>query len=198
VDVVRCDSFERIWLCDRLREGACCEGGRGISDWRIADAGGAAWDCRCRGRCACSCCIWLINEGSLRTLREPAMTLGDVSFWKIGLKLSSLALLDDGESHSRSRFIEGGLGWGNGKSPMQASSYRTSLATGKLDHGEALIGTTHQSLPAECQRGSDACSTFIHLCTSCISLLESKNRPARFPPHILRRSTIPEVKTGIY
>ena len=30
MDVVCCDSFGRILLCDRLREGACCEGGRGI------------------------------------------------------------------------------------------------------------------------------------------------------------------------
>jgi hypothetical protein len=50
------------------------------------------------------------------------MTREGGSLCDIGLDVGSLVLLDDGESHSRSRFIEGGLGWGNGNSPTQASS----------------------------------------------------------------------------
>ena len=79
-----------------------------------------------------------MNEPSVRTLREPAMALG-TSFWDVGLEDDSLAVADNEVSHSRSRFIVGGLGCGNGSSPSQASEYRTSLMRNRLVRTEISV-----------------------------------------------------------
>lgn len=67
----------------------------------------------------------------------------------------------------------------------------------KMDRRETVVATHHKR-PAECHRFSQVLRTRIHLLTSAISLLGSVESPDRFPPHMLRSNTIPEVKTAIY
>jgi hypothetical protein len=60
-------------------------------------------------------------------------------------------MVDNGASHSRSHFLENGLGWGNGNFPIEASEHKTSLVRDRLrgSKGGVYNGIAHQSLPAE-------------------------------------------------